>query len=396
MPEQRVRVTVVSLASQIWGSEVSVLGLAPLLAPHGIDVTVAAPSGDFLDAARRAGLRTALLSLPMHRGVTAGAAVSMSRVVAPAARETLLVATGAARVARLCHTADVVHCNSLLANLDCAVAGRLTRTPTVLEIHDLVGPGISRKLLSASVRMATSAVAISRPVRSTVDAKSRARVFLVPQAVDTNRFRPGPANEQRRSRLSACPREPIVAMFTRIDPEKGVDRVITAVADLNRAGIACSLAVVGESSDRHGAHGTRMRELGRSLLGERVRFLGRQSDVGGWLPSVDVVVNASDSEPFGLSVLEAQASGIPVVCGKSGGIADFVTHGVTGLLFDPEDRADLTNQLRVLLASPALACELADAAVQQTLRRHTLPARASAMAHIYRAASGRMKRLDVL
>ena len=72
-----------------------------------------------------------------------------------------------------------------------------------------------------------------------------------------------------------------------------------------------------------------------TLLGDRARFVGPVDDVPGVLRSLDVLVNASASEPFGLSVLEAQASGVPVIGTDAGGIPEFVTDGETGLLVAP-------------------------------------------------------------
>ena len=79
-------------------------------------------------------------------------------------------------------------------------------------------------------------------------------------------------------------------------------------------------------------------------------FAGRRADVPDVLRCLDVLVNASDAEPFGRSVLEAQASGVAVVGTDAGGIPEFVDSDVTGLLVPPGVPAALRAALARVLA----------------------------------------------
>ena len=141
-------------------------------------------------------------------------------------------ARSARRLAQLARAADVVHSNSLWAHLDCAVAGRLARRPVVLELHDLVRPGLGRVVLRAAVRLASSAIAVSRAVADTVGADLHG-LRVIPQAVDPERFHPGPPDASWRARLSSRPDEPIVGVVGRVDPEKGIGTVVRAMAMLD-------------------------------------------------------------------------------------------------------------------------------------------------------------------
>ena len=105
------------------------------------------------------------------------------------------------------------------------------------------------------------------------------------------------------------------------------------------------------------------------------------------LRSLDVLVNASTSEPFGLSVLEAQACGVPVIGTDAGGIPEFVADGGTGLLVAPGRADALAAGLDRMLAAPALRHELAAAARHDVVAHHTLAARADAVAGMYRAVA---------
>jgi glycosyltransferase involved in cell wall biosynthesis len=381
---RRLNVTVISVASEVWGSERSILGLAPLLAERGVDLTVAAPpTGDFATQARRAGLPVVALDLPAHAGLV-NARPSVFATLGNAGRELPRVLRGARLVVRATATADVVHCNSLLATVDCALAGRRHGRPTLIEIHDLVRPGASRWALSASLRLAHAGVAISTPVAANVERWAASRVQLVPQAVDLLLYSPGPGSTEVRAELSGHPSEPVVAIIGRTDPEKGVPKVVEAVAELNRCGLHCSLVVVGAPSDGHAAYARETQRAAERQLGTRVRFVGRRSDIAAVLRSVDVVVNASTAEPFGLSILEAQACGTPVVAGAGGGLSDFVVEGVTGRLFDPGDPAALQKALHDTFESSLTTRSMAATAATRARERHSLAKRADQLTGLYR------------
>jgi glycosyltransferase involved in cell wall biosynthesis len=382
----RLRVAVISVATQVWGSEISMLQLIPHLADREIDVWISAPAqGSFTAEARRRGIRCVPLRLPEHSGVVADRPSAGSSAV-NAVREVPNVLRGMRAVVRATRGAHVIHSNSLLANMDCALAGRATRRPTVIEIHDLVRPGLSRHLLSATVKIADVAVGISTPVCQSVSQWAAGRVRLIPQAVDIDRFRPGRTSPELRGELASRPNEPLIAIVGRVDRVKGVHRVVGAVAALNRSGHPCSLVVVGEPSAGQEPYAAEVRRAA-AVLGDRVRFVGMRSDVPAVLRAVDIVVNASDAEPFGLSVLEAQASGVPVVCGDGGGLTDFVADGLTGLLFPVDDAVAFAAALRRLLDSPQLHSTLAGTALSQARRKYSLPARADSIAALYREAA---------
>jgi glycosyltransferase involved in cell wall biosynthesis len=86
-----------------------------------------------------------------------------------------------------------------------------------------------------------------------------------------------------------------------------------------------------------------------------------RDDVAAVLAAFDVLVCPSDHEPFGMVVLEALAAGRPVVASDSGGPAEILEHGKSGLLFRTGDPEALAAALLRLLADPSLARSLAEA-----------------------------------
>ncbi len=377
-----LRVLVASTSPEVWGAERSLLGLAPLLEERGIRLSLASPRGGFSDAWSALGLPHVEFAVPSRSGLraTGGGRPGVREL----AGEVASTGRSARRLAQLAREVDVVHSNSLWGHLDCAVAGRISGRPVVLELHDLVRPGLGRIVLRMAVRLASSAIAVSQAVADSVG-PGWDRVCVIPQAVDPVRFHPGPPDPSWRARLSSQPDEPIVGVVGRVDPGKGIRTVVQAMAMLAGAAARSHLAVVGAPAVDDGTYEAQLREEASTLLGDRSRFVGPVTEVPAVLRSLDVLVNASASEPFGLSVLEAQACGVPVIGTDAGGIPEFVTDGETGLLVAPGRADALAAGLNRMLGAPELRQELAAAARDGVVARHTLAARAEAVAGVYRA-----------
>lgn len=114
-------------------------------------------------------------------------------------------------------------------------------------------------------------------------------------------------------------------------------------------------------------------------LGDRVVYAGALAEaaVAARLAAADLFVWPAINEAFGMALLEAQASGLPVVAGNSGGVSDVVADGATGLLTPPGDSAAFAAAVRQLLAQPERRAALGAAARAKVEREHDLPAAAA-------------------
>ena len=122
-------------------------------------------------------------------------------------------------------------------------------------------------------------------------------------------------------------------------------------------------------------------------LGERVAYSGTlgESEIAAHLAAADIFVWPAINEAFGMALLEAQASGLPVVAGASGGVGDVVGDGVTGLLTPPGDDAAFASALRALIVDPARRAGMSAAARDEVRHAHDLPAAASRLGDIIAA-----------
>ena len=90
-----------------------------------------------------------------------------------------------------------------------------------------------------------------------------------------------------------------------------------------------------------------------------------------FIEHMDILVNASDPEPFGIVLLEGMAAGVPVVAVNSGGPPDFIEDRRTGVLARSGDPEDLADALQLLLTSAALRSELGRAGHERFMRDYT-------------------------
>jgi len=387
-PERRLRVLEVSYSRQVWGAELATMALAAPLAERGIDLILGSPpGGDLEEHWARLGLPHVALEFPSRLGMRAE-----DREARPSAgqfgRELAATARSVRAIGRAARDVDLVHSNSLWAHLDCALAGRVARRPVVIELYDLVRPGLGRRVLTGAARLSTVAVAISQAVADCVGPRGADHVRIIPLSVDLARFSSGPSDSAVRSQLTSDPDAPLVGIVGRIDPEKGVDVLVRAVASLRGGAARTHLVVVGSAGLAPDGYPERVRADAEDLLGERVRFVGRRGDVPATLKALDVLVNASVAEPFGLTVLEAQASGVAVIGTRAGGIPDFVDDGDNGLLVPSGDADALAKALERLVTDTELRERLA-ARGRITAQARGIDARADVVAALYRQLADR-------
>jgi phosphatidylinositol alpha-1,6-mannosyltransferase len=196
--------------------------------------------------------------------------------------------------------------------------------------------------------------------------------LVVTNGCNAERFQPGPVPELARE-LGLRGRRVLLSVG-RLIPRKGVDTVLHALSALGVRYPDLRYVIAGDGPERG-----RLELLAERLrISHKVRFLGEVEPLQ--LPYVyhlcDIFVHAArqdqaDVEGFGLVLLEASASGKPVVATCSGGVADAVLHGQTGLLSQPEDSSALARNIMRLLEDGGLAQRLGAAGRSHVLARAT-------------------------
>jgi len=330
---------------------------------------------------RRLGIAEACLALPNHRHVVAGIRRLRSHF----------------RNAR----PDIVHTHLFFANLVGRLAALTEGCPVISTIHGddyepaarLANPRLTRikqfGLLAADAMTAAVSrpriVAVSDHVATSLGRRlgfQTSRMEVIPNAVDTAVFGPDPRRrEETRQALGVAPNSPLLICVGRFTPEKGQPVLIQAVEKAQQCIPGLHLLLVGDGACR-----PEVERLVQGLgLADVVSFLGQRWDVPDLLRASDALVMPSFHEGFGLVLVEALASGIPVVASRLGSTCDIVRQGETGLLVEPNDPYALASALCGLLRDPQTCEVMGRRGREDALARFSLALMVGRLESLYRS-----------
>lgn len=208
------------------------------------------------------------------------------------------------------------------------------------------------------------------------------KIVAVYNGVDTERFSPGPEPRPRREKLS-------IGAVGRLVEEKDYDNLLHALALLRDRGVTFDARIVGD-----GPLYGRLCSLAQSLgLDGQVAFCGRRSDVPELLREFDVYVLSSRHEGLPLAVLEAMATGLPIVSTAAGAVAEVITDGRNGLVVPTGEPAALAQALARVAADPALAKRLANTALADVRRLYSIYGTMAHYSRIFGIAVGKQAEL---
>lgn len=212
-------------------------------------------------------------------------------------------------------------------------------------------------------RRSDAVVAISAAEARTVIERCGAdpqRVRIISPGVDHELFRPLQPGEPSWQPPGGVGVNGFVVFAGRLQPLKGADLAIAALAGLDPQ-LRPRLVVAGDASQDFAEYPAQLRQLvAEAGLDDAVDFCGPLSreELAHVLRSSRLALVPSHSETFGLIALEAQSSGVPVVAACAGGLREAVAHGETGYLVESRDPLEWTAVLQILLADPVTLSRL--------------------------------------
>jgi len=274
---------------------------------------------------------------------------------------------------------DVIQSHLPNAHVLAALAGRLTGRPVLATVH-----GRAMTTLDIEVqRLAGTHLAVVcrqsffQALGVGIDPRL---VHFVPNGVDVERFRPQHSRSGAlRTRFAIDAEAPLVGFVGRLSAEKGPDLFLRAALSIRAQRPDAHFVLVGE--------GAMLKQLqvfaSRFGIADAVHFAGSQDDMPAVFNELDVVVSSSLSEAMPLAVMEAMASGVPVVACKVGGIPDLVEHGVTGWLAPEGDYDELATRVVDLIVDDALRAAVGKAARARAVGRFALEQSVDATARLF-------------
>jgi glycosyltransferase involved in cell wall biosynthesis len=193
----------------------------------------------------------------------------------------------------------------------------------------------------------------------------RRRQWLVYPGASLDSFDPSklPVPAIARATLGLPPDGPLIGIVGRLQRWKGMHVFVAAMARVRAVRSDARAVIVGAPHETEPRYAGELRAQSHSLgLDGVITFAGFQSNIPEWMQAMDVIVHASDREPFGIVVIEAMALGKPVIAGDRGGPAEVVTDGADGLLVPYGDDLSLARAILRYLDDHALAARLGAAA----------------------------------
>ncbi len=256
---------------------------------------------------------------------------------------------------------DVIHAHDwMVAHTAVALRARC-RAPLTATIHATeagrnrgwISNDLSAKIHAIEWWLANTSdavIACSRTMRDEIDTLfGVAAVRVVPNGIEPGQWQ-RPESGAARVRAANDGADPLIVYTGRVEWEKGVQTVVSAMPALRAAHPTIRLLVAGR-----GTYLDDLRRQARDLdLNGAVRFLGwvNEEDLRAVVAAADLVVAPSLYEPFGLVALEAAAIGTPLVVSRSGGLAEFADGGRLALTFTPGDADSLVEAVNHALADP--------------------------------------------
>jgi glycosyltransferase involved in cell wall biosynthesis len=265
--------------------------------------------------------------------------------------------------------ADVVHTNSLKTHVLGGVAARLCGRPLIWDVRDILPPGPARRMLLAVARLTRPhLVAMSQAVADSLRPAGCATTVVHGGRSPEHFVRCEPAPELREE-LGLSPEDLVIAVVARLTPWKGHMVLLDAFRAVHREHPRARLLVVGAPTFWDPGYEATLRERAAELgCGEAVRWLGFREDIPQLLALSDLMVLPSDTEPFGIVIVEGMIAGKPVVVCDTGGPPEIVADDETGLVVPTWQVGPLADAICALLSDPARARRMGEAGRARALQ----------------------------
>jgi glycosyltransferase involved in cell wall biosynthesis len=209
------------------------------------------------------------------------------------------------------------------------------------------------------------------------------RIVSVPNAINIDRFFPGD-KFTAKLHLGARPDTPILLMLANLAPHKGQETAIRVTAILREAGINVELWLAGVERARERSYTATLHGLANELrVNDQIHFLGHRNDAPDLLRAADILLLPSTLEGLPLSILEAQATKVPVLAASSSGIPEVVIDGETGFLLAADDAKGYADRIQTLLSNSYLYEYIAERAYTKILNDHTFQAYSKKISQLY-------------
>lgn len=268
---------------------------------------------------------------------------------------------------------DIVHSHGYKSNIYAVLSNIRNRKPIVATCHNWIVSsgkmGLYTKLDKLFLKRFDAVVPVSTTVRDLLFKAGirKDRVFLIENGVNMRRF--GSADKADDELRSALFKEDGVVIGTvgRLTAEKGHTYLLKAARKVLDKNPGCFFLIVGDGPLRES-----LEEEAKSLgIAERTVFTGKRADIPALLSAMDIFTMPSLTEGQPMALLEAMASGTPIVATSVGDIPRILKNGETGQIVPPEDPNALAQAILIDINDRKKAQERAKRALAEALTRYS-------------------------
>ncbi len=230
------------------------------------------------------------------------------------------------------------------------------------------------------IRRMDAVIATSRKTAAYLDVPNT----VVMHGIDTDRFHPPADRAEAARELSLDPNRLHVGCFGRIRHQKGTDLFVDAMIELLPRHPQWSAVVAGRATTEHKGFETGLRErVEKAGLADRILFVGEHTDIERWYRPLSLFIAPQRWEGFGLTPLEAMASGVPVVATDVGAFSELIEDGLTGTLIARDDLGAMVAAAERWMGDETKRKEAMAAARARTLALFKLDGEAQRLGGIY-------------
>jgi len=282
------------------------------------------------------------------------------------------------------HKIEIVHAHMARDYPLAALSARRGGAGLVLTRHVLFPLNRIHRL---TLRRTARVIGVSQAVAEGLRAQKifdPDKIVLIHNGIDVDRFERGRERIARREQGTNKKR---VGMIGHIAPIKGQEDFIRAAAVVINGRDDVEFVIAGEDKSRAGTNRRSAEKLIDELkLNQHVRLIGWVEDVADLLPTLDLFISPSRSEPFGLAIVEAMAAGVPVVASMSEGAREIIRDNHSGRLIPVGDVKVLAQAIDGLLSDPEERSRLVKNAQAAVRENFSMEKMLSATEQVYREA----------
>ncbi|MBN9243617.1 MAG: glycosyltransferase family 4 protein [Mesorhizobium sp.] len=237
------------------------------------------------------------------------------------------------------------------------------------------------------IRRMDAVIATSRKTAAYLDVPNT----VVMHGIDTARFAPPADRGAAKAAVGLDPAQAYVGCFGRVRHQKGTDLFVDAMIELLPSRPGWSAVVAGRTTASHAAFERDLRKrIADAGLDGRIQFVGEHSAIAPWYKALSLFVAPQRWEGFGLTPLEAMASGVPVVATDVGAFSELIPHGIAGTVIVRDDLAAMVEATGRFMDDAALRERASQEATVHVRDLFSLDREAQKLGSVYESVWARL------